>query len=188
MKNSIVTKTGDDGKTYLLGGVRVPKNDLRVKTYGEIDELNSIIGLTICHSSSKNVIELALVIQNHLFEIGSILATPDENQAKFYPRLELELKEYLGYLEDKINELEPTLPTLKNFILPGGSVSSSYFHLARTVCRRVERTILDLMSNFNVNIELLKFFNRLSDLLFILARYENITNNVEDKIWKGRNK
>ena len=189
MKNSIVTKTGDDGKTFLLGSVRVPKNHIKVKSYGECDELNSIIGLSQVNIQHEEILYILQAIQFQIFELSAILATPLETQT---PESELRhtttLNKYISFLEKKIEVIEPQLPELKNFILPGGNLGSSFLHLARTVCRRVERTLLDLNDVEKINASLLIYFNRLSDLLFILARYENTLSGIPENIWKSEGK
>lgn len=184
MKNSIVTKTGDAGETFLLAGVRIPKNNIRVKSYGESDELNSILGIVQSSIQNDEINGIIKTVQSQLFELSVILATPlkaikpetDKNNTTMIDR-------YITFLEAKIDKLEPTLPELRNFILPGGIIGASYLHLARTVCRRVERTILDLNDFERVNSRILVYFNRLSDLLFILARYFNMVSNVQENIW-----
>ena len=184
MKNSIVTKTGDAGKTFLLAGVRIPKNNIRVKSYGESDELYSILGIVQSSIQNDEVNDTIKSVQSQLFELSVILATPDKavtpesnkNNTTMIDR-------FITILEAKIDKLEPNLPELKNFILPGGVIGASYLHLARTVCRRVERTVLDLNDIEPVNPKLLVYFNRLSDLLFILARYVNMVSNVKEIIW-----
>ena len=152
MKHSIVTKTGDDGKTFLLAGVRIPKNHLRVKSYGESDELNSLLGVALTTIQEKQILRIITKIQSHIFELGAILATPantisEEDSVKHTQLID----KFISFLEQNINKLEPELPELKNFILPGGSTGSSFLHLARTVCRRVERTIVDLNEVEKIN-------------------------------------
>ncbi len=184
MKNSIVTKTGDSGLTFLLAGVRIPKNHIRVKTYGESDELNSLLGLAQSSVKEEEIITILKQIQSQIFELSVILATPssaikieeDTKHTNF-------IVKFITFLEKNIDELEPQLPQLKNFILPGGNQGSSFLHLARTVCRRVERTIIDLRDVEPINPNLIIYFNRLSDLLFILARYENLKSNIKENIW-----
>ena len=189
MKHSIVTKTGDDGKTFLLGSVRVPKNHIKVKTYGECDELNSLIGLSRVNIQHEEIMSILQTIQYQIFELSAVLATPLENQT---PESELKhtdlLNRFISFLENKIQVIEAQLPELKNFILPGGNLGSSFLHLARTVCRRVERTLLDLNELEKINTNFLIYFNRLSDLLFILARYENTLSGIPENIWKSGTK
>lgn len=184
MKNSIVTKTGDSGQTFLLAGVRIAKNNIRVKTYGESDELNSLLGVAQSSVKQKDILKILEQLQSQIFELSAILATPSssikpEDETK-HTNL---VTNYITFLEQNIDQLEPQLPELKNFILPGGNQGSAFLHLARTVCRRVERTIIDLREVEQVNPKLIIYFNRLSDLLFILARYENFKSNVKENIW-----
>lgn len=184
MKHSIVTKTGDDGKTFLLAGVRIPKNHIRVKSYGESDELNSLIGIAISSLQINDIKTILTSIQSQIFELGAILATPSKaitNEQN--DKNTTLLTKFITFLEKNVDELEPKLPELKNFILPGGSTGASFLHLARTVCRRVERTVIDLHEVEPINPKLIMYFNRLSDLLFILARYENYNSHVEEIVW-----
>ena len=189
MTNSIVTKTGDDGKTFLLGSVRIPKNHIRVKSYGECDELNSYIGLVQTSIKEIEIKTILNKVQFQIFEISAILATPNESisDTKVSANSIL-LENSISYLETTINALEPQLPELKNFILPGGNYGSSLLHVARTICRRVERTIVELSSIEKIDSKLIIYFNRLSDLLFILARYNNLKSNEKEIIWKPENK
>lgn len=179
----IYTKTGDDGTTGLFGGKRVLKNDDRVDTYGEIDELNSLIGLSICFVLSHDVREDLERIQNQLFNIGSFLATPMEDRKKL-KGLENISDSNVTYLESRIDYYEEKLPELKNFILPGGTRGAAFLHYARTVCRRCERKIVKFALKEETDKIYIKFFNRLSDFLFILARYENFFAGVREIEWK----
>lgn len=182
MKYSIVTKTGDKGETSLIGGSRVSKNNIRVNAYGEVDELNASLGVCICFIKEKSTISTLEQIQNHLFEIGSVLATPhqsleDKNTNQIF------FQSSIVFIENKINDLESKLPQLRNFILPGGTKSASFLHLARTICRRAERSVVSLMEEESIIPAILMYINRLSDLLFLLARHENISDSVKEKIW-----
>lgn len=189
LTNSIVTKTGDDGKTFLLGSVRIPKNHIRVKSYGECDELNSYFGLTQSFIENIEIKSILNKIQFQIFEISAILATPIESISNANAsKHSLILENSISYLETNINILEPQLPELKNFILPGGSSGSAFLHVTRTICRRVERTIVDLSSIEKIDNKLIIYFNRLSDLLFILARYNILKSNESEIIWKPENK
>ncbi len=182
----IYTKTGDKGDTGLFGGERVSKNSPRIKAYGTIDELNSFIGLTITEIKSEEVKLLLNKIQNQLFTVGSDLATPDTEKnnklnitrtpASFYLELEKEIDKYEA-------ELEP----LKNFILPGGSKSAALLHVCRTVARRAEREAVALDSTVNIGGNIIIFLNRISDLFFVLSRYENYVSKIPDTIWKSQN-
>ena len=184
MKHSIVTKTGDSGNTSLYGGQRVPKNNIRVKTYGDVDELNSLLGVAIHYLSFSDFTKIIIQIQNDLFEIGSMLANPKaEYNSSNSNEENLLMQNLVQFLEESISKNEPDLPQLKNFILPGGTKGASFLHFARTICRRVERNIVEFMQKENVNSLILIYFNRLSDLLFILARAENNKNQIEDRPW-----
>lgn len=178
----IYTKTGDKGETGLFGGGRVPKDHLRIEAYGTIDELNSVIGVVISEISDKEVTELLQKVQNQLFVTGSDLAAPKtEKNEKYIQRID---KKFSEELEGYIDQFESRLEELKNFILPGGTKAASYMHLARTVCRRAERIVTTLNKTVEIGPDLMVYLNRLSDLLFVLARYENRVNNIPDVIWK----
>lgn len=184
MKHSIVTKTGDSGNTSLFGGQRVPKNNIRVKIYGDVDELNSLLGVALHYLSFSDYTKIIIQIQNDLFEIGSILANPKANNISSNNNEEkLLMQNLVLFLEESIDNIEPDLPQLRNFILPGGSKGAAYLHLARTICRRVERNIVELLQKENTISLILIYLNRLSDLLFILARAENSKNDIDDRPW-----
>ena len=175
----IYTKTGDEGETGLFGGGRVPKDDPRVRAYGEVDELNAAIGLAAALDPWVYDRERLEAIQRDLFTIGAELATPDPAKLKA-PSLD---GARVLALEAGIDGHEANLPPLKNFILPGGSPKAAAFHLARTVCRRAERTIVELARGQKVNPEIVKYLNRLSDLLFVLARAVNKFVGRGDTPW-----
>jgi len=184
MKHSIVTKTGDSGNTSLFGGQRVPKNNIRVKIYGDVDELNSLLGVALHYLSFSDFTKIIIQIQNDLFEIGSIHANPKANDISNNNNEEkLLMQNLVLFLEESIDNIEPDLPQLRNFILPGGSKGAGHLHLARTICRRVERNIVELLQKENTISLILIYLNRLSDLLFILARAENSKNDVDDRPW-----
>ncbi len=183
----IYTKTGDKGQTSLYGGKRVAKNDLRIETYGAIDELNSVLGLIISEIQNSKVKsqnykakvksdEILIKIQKDLLLIGSLLAGY-KNSIK---NLKLKIKN----LEDWIDNLEKELPELRNFILPGGSGTASLLHLGRSVCRRAERRLVELAQKEKVQPEILSYLNRLSDLLFEMARLVNFKQKKKEIIWK----
>ncbi len=179
----IYTKTGDDGNTSLFGGERVHKNDLRINAYGTIDELNAIIGVVISDEINDEIkIELRK-IQNTLFFIGSELATPENVKSELIKKISISDTETI---EKLIDEFDDKLPQLKNFILPGGSKGSSNLHFARTICRRAERILVELNIKENINRNLLVYLNRLSDLLFVFARYENFVTSTPEIEWKTR--
>lgn len=179
---SIYTRTGDKGQTSLLSGERVDKDVLRVEAYGTVDELNSALGAAASFCRNSRVKEILVFIQNDLFDAGSDLATRTSS-----PRKIRRLNQHdWERLESAIDELDDQLPRLKNFILPAGISGAASLHLARGVCRRAERLIVKLeREEGEVNPDLLIYLNRLSDLLFVLARYENFTAGVEEVVWKG---
>lgn len=170
MSFKIYTKTGDKGTTSLLGGTKVPKSDLRIETYGTVDELNSWIGLVGDQISHKKTLLLLKEIQDRLFTIGSSLATDPEKDVKLkIPDLH---ESDIILLENQIDKMTDKLPAMKSFILPGGHVSVSCIHIARCVCRRTERLCVTMQeSNQFVEPLVIKYLNRLSDYLFVLARY-----------------
>ncbi len=163
----IYTKKGDTGQTSLLGGTRVSKSHIRIEAYGTVDELNSHIGL-IRDSQNDDDINTSLInIQNCLFTVGSILASdPNKAKAKIPDLVESDVE----YLEIEIDKMNETLPDLKNFILPGGNIVSSYCHIARTACRRAERITIGLSETSDVNPITIVYLNRLSDYFFVLSR------------------
>lgn len=178
----IYTKTGDSGETGLFGGERVSKSSLRIEAYGTIDELNSFLGLTITEVCDKSVKELLINIQNKLFVLGSDLATPiSEKTSKL--NITRVPKKFYKDLEKSIDKFENKLEPLKNFILPGGTKSAAMLHVCRTVARRAERRVVELNNMVKVGQNIIIFLNRLSDLLFVLARYENKCQNVPDTKW-----
>jgi cob(I)alamin adenosyltransferase len=166
----IYTKTGDKGETGLFKGPRVPKHDFRVEAYGNVDELNAILGVLVCQIQDPATRVLVESIQHELFEIGADLATPI--QEKDDPRMRI-TEEFTNRLEKAIDSVEGRLPELAYFILPGGCTSGAMLHLARTICRRAERSITQLQAADQINPEIIRYINRLSDLLFTLARAEN---------------
>lgn len=179
----IYTKTGDDGTTSLFGGKRVQKDDERVDAYGEIDELNSLIGLTISFVLSNDVKNDLMRIQNQLFNLGAFLATPEEDRKKL-KSLENITEEDILTIEKRIDYYDEKLPELKNFILPGGTISAGLLHYARTVCRRCERKIVKFAVGEEADKIYIKYLNRLSDFLFIMARYENFFSGKKEIEWK----
>ena len=178
----IYTRTGDKGKTSLFGGSRVFKSDIRVETYGTIDELNSMLGLTIVFltKKSEDPIKQELEhVQQDLFNIGSVLATPGINSIK---GLEKRIKEF----EELIDLLTIQLPQLQNFILPGGGEAGALLHVARTITRRAERCIVSLMQQEEVDVRIVMYINRLSDLLFTMARFVNCKEHRKETVWKKK--
>ena len=178
----IYTKTGDDGTTGLIGGSRVKKYDLRLEAYGTVDELNAAIGVLRSSEFPFNIDEVLYKIQNKLFNIGSLLATDDRGGA-FTTNLAI-TEENIKDLELAIDEYQEQLPELTHFVLPGGNFSSAYCHVARTVCRRAERRILEFAEHSTVHNEIIIYINRLSDFLFVLSRKLAFDNNINEVAWK----
>jgi cob(I)alamin adenosyltransferase len=178
----IYTKTGDKGETGLFGGERVSKDSIRISAYGTIDELNSFIGYTITEIKDASVKDNLIKIQNYLFTTGSDLATPEtEKNAKLNIQRTPEL--FINEIEKMIDHYDAKLDELKNFILPGGSKSASLLHICRTVCRRAEREVVSLKNSVTIGDNIIIFLNRLSDLFFVLSRYENKVSNHPDTKW-----
>ena len=170
----IYTKTGDEGTTALFGGTRVPKNNLRIDSYGTVDELNSWIGLVRDQPVSKQTRDILIIIQDHLFTIGAILATPPEKEMLKNGTERLNISkisdEDIAMLEREMDDMDADLPPMTHFILPGGNQSVSFCHITRTVCRRAERLAVDLNETTPIDPQVLRYLNRLSDYLFVLAR------------------
>jgi len=180
----IYTRRGDRGETDLFGGARVGKDHFRVQSYGSVDELNACLGVAIAASTHTDLRELGQAIQNTLFDLGSNLATPDagHREKSGIPALTATDVEAL---EAQIDRLEQELAPLKAFILPGGTVAAAAFHYARTVCRRAERDAVALDRSDAIDESVLRYLNRLSDLLFVLARVENRRADIDDIEWSG---
>lgn len=180
----IYTKRGDQGQTDLFGGKRVAKDDRRVEAYGEVDELNAALGLCAAELGPGEIAELLHEIQTRLFDIGAHLATPDpHHRAK--ARLGPVSAVQVAALEAAIDRYEAQLAPLERFILPGGTRAAAALHLARTVCRRAERRVVHLREKEPLDPEPLRYLNRLSDLLFVLAREANRRAGVADVEWQG---
>jgi cob(I)alamin adenosyltransferase len=179
----IYTKTGDAGTTSLFGGKRVSKADLRIDTYGTVDELNSWIGVVRDQPVNEKRKDILIEIQDRLFTIGSILATEPENTKVKIPSL---VETDITFLEKEIDSMDSELPPMRSFVLPGGNQSVSFCHVTRTVCRRAERLTIALNSQEQVDALVIKYLNRLSDYLFVLARKMALELNVEDTPWKPR--
>lgn len=188
--SKIYTRTGDKGETLLFGGMRVSKASARVEAYGTLDELNSAIGVVVTEIQNyKSKIKNELTqIQKDLFEIGAVLATPKEVQIEKGKKIQSELPLYLRKrekeLEGLIDDLTKELTPMTAFILPGGGKAGSFLHLARSICRRSERRIVLLSKKENVSPEILIYFNRLSDLLFTMARYCNAKEKKKETEWR----
>lgn len=178
----IYTKTGDQGQTSLWGGVRISKDDLRVETYGTLDELNSTLGMVIAAGVSVEVTDVLTPIQCDLFQLGAEFAAADRS------KLDVTIGEsHIARLEEAIDSLELGLPALTTFILPGGGIAGASCHLARTVCRRAERRVVTLSREKSeskvVSSEAIIYLNRLSDLLFVIARKINAEQNSPETTW-----
>lgn len=182
MKKSIIyTYTGDSGTTSLVGGKRVKKNDIRIEAYGTVDELSAYMGVLSSHEYKMSQEEIITFVQNKLFNIGAYLAT--EMSEGETPSVYGLNDDDIVKLEKAIDIVDNELPRLKSFVLPGGVALSSLAQVARTVCRRCERRIISLADVSYVDPKVLKFINRLSDYLFVLARFINISSDIEEKYW-----
>ena len=175
----IYTKTGDDGKTSLFDNSRVWKSHERIVSYGAIDELNSAVGIAISMDLDHQLKEILIRIQNELFIVGSDLANPDMSDTKIRTTENMIL-----LLENDIDTFESELSELTNFILPGGTLMSSILHLSRTIARRAETHVTELLQKEEINKIAAVYLNRLSDLLFVLARVLNKRKNIDDVVWK----
>ena len=186
----IYTKTGDNGTTALFGGTRVPKDHIRIESYGTVDELNSHIGLIRDQEIETHHKEILIEIQDRLFTIGAILATPPEKEVKKNGDLRLKklgiIDSDIELLEKEMDAMEEALPQMTHFILPGGHSSVSYCHIARCVCRRAERLAVHLDHNEPVAENAIKYLNRLSDYLFVLARKLSSELKADEVKWIPR--
>ncbi len=185
MSFKIYTKTGDKGNTSLIGGVRVPKSHIRIESYGTVDELNSFIGMVNDLAANEKISGWLREIQDRLFTLGSALATnPDKEVKMKLPDLhDADVK----WLEDRIDEMNEVLPEMRSFILPGGNLASSTCHVARCVCRRAERLCVNMHEHGEYMPDLIiQYLNRLSDFLFVLARYIGHINGAEEIPWRAR--
>ncbi len=182
MAFKIYTKTGDKGETSLFGGKRLPKHHIRIESYGTVDELNSFIGVVRDHLGDDSLKKELEVIQNRLFTIGANLASDPDKQMDTPDILESDI----SLLEQSMDDMDEQLPPLKNFILPGGHPAVSYCHVARCVCRRAERMVVALAENEPVAEILIRYLNRLSDYLFMLARRIGQLLNAEEIKWTPR--
>jgi cob(I)alamin adenosyltransferase len=180
----VYTRTGDDGTTSLGTGDRLPKDALRIETFGTVDELNSIIGSVLVLELSPPLPASLVTIQNELFHLGSDLCVPEADKAAMpVPRIE---EKHVIALEELMDSLSAELPPLENFVLPGGSPGASGLHVARAVCRRAERLAVSLSREEPVGPLVIRYLNRLSDALFVMARYENKRRGVPDVTWDSR--
>lgn len=183
----IYTKRGDSGQTDLFGGDRVGKDELRVSAYGDVDELNSFVGVAAASGLDPELGETMQTIQSALFDLGSSLATPDPAHREKSGIVGV-TDEDIAALETLIDQLEAGLEPLQTFILPGGTPSAAAFHVARTVCRRAERAVVRLAGIAEESVEetSVRYLNRLSDALFVVARHENARQGIQDVAWVGR--
>lgn len=177
----VYTRTGDDGTTALGGGQRVAKDALRIEAYGTVDELNSAIGVALASGVNHTLAQALPAIQNELFHLGSDLCILEEDKATM-PVPQIEERHVLA-LESLMDRLSEELSPLENFILPGGTPGAAHLHVARTVCRRAERLLVALARQEKVGPSTVKYLNRLSDALFVMARHENKRHDVPDVLW-----
>jgi len=184
--SKVYTKTGDDGKTSLVGGQKVLKTNIRINAFGEIDELNSIIGLSIeelklIDHNFDSLINTLYRIQNDLFNLGTILATKPQDMTESMPRI---TAHDIKVLENEIDKSNKDLPVLHSFVLPGGSKINAYLHLARTVCRRCERVCCDLYEKEKIDKIVISYLNRLSDAFFVWSRWVITVLDHDENVWK----
>lgn len=189
-KSNVYTKTGDQGQTSLVGGTRVSKGNHRIHIYGEVDELNSNLGMAHSlmkyHDICQDELMFLQDIQSRLFDLGSNLACEIEKiQLYKLPQI---TEDFILSIEEKIDDLDSALPVLKNFILPGGHPIASSLHIARTICRRIERNLVVFAENTPEQVpqNAMVFINRLSDLFFVMARYVNMKANESEIIWNAK--
>ena len=186
----VYTKTGDKGTTALFGGTRVPKDHIRIESYGTVDELNSYIGLIRDQEMNQHYKTILIEIQDRLFTVGAILATPPEKEVMKNGELRLQklgiIESDIELLENEIDTMEDSLPQMTHFVLPGGHTTVSYCHIARCVCRRAERLAVHLSHDEPVVDIAIKYLNRLSDYLFVLARKLTSDLNADEVQWVPR--
>ncbi len=186
----IYTKTGDKGLTSLFGGTRVPKYNGRIEAYGTIDELNSHIGLIRDQKIAEHDVKMLIKIQNELFTLGAMLATPKDKEKLKNGKDRLNIPKVtdadVKFLEEEIDIMNEDLPVMTNFILPGGHTTVSFCHIARCVCRRAERICVAIAENEDIDEVVLKYLNRLSDYLFVLARKLTKDNKATEIPWRPR--
>lgn len=176
----IYTRTGDDGKSSTLSGKRVSKDSAIMQVNGTVDELNAFIGLASAYNNHEEIEEILEEIQSDLFVIGTEITLSEKSDTN-----KIKISQHrINHLEELIDSITDKLPKLKNFILPGGSLLASHLHLARTVCRRAERTLVKFIDETDLNTFALQYLNRLSDLLFVLSRYANKLDKISERKWK----
>ncbi len=183
MAFKIYTKTGDKGLTGLIGGTRIPKFDIRIEAYGNVDELNSYVGLIRDQAIDENSRTVLIEIQDRLFTIGSLLAEDSKKNKMTLPQIS---ETDIELLEKEIDAMNEHLPEMKFFVLPGGHTTISFCHVARCVCRRAERCVLRLNEEQPVNELIYKYLNRLSDYLFVLSRKITMDVKATETFWKPR--
>lgn len=177
----IYTRKGDEGITSLSGGQRVSKDSLRVSAYGWVDELNAALGVALAHQLSARLAPVLAELQNELFHLGSDLSFLEEDKSKYaVPQIEARHVQRLEALIDELNEI---VGPLQNFVLPGGTLAAANLHLARTICRHAERAVVTLAAVEGIGAHTLPYLNRLSDALFVMARYENHAAGVAEPLW-----
>lgn len=181
---TIYTRKGDTGQTSLAGGQRVAKDSARVAAYGTVDELNSCLGVALVSGLAPRLAAELPRIQNELFHLGSDLSFLEEDKARF-PLPQIEAR-HVTQLEAIIDELNDVVGPLQNFILPGGSPGAAHLHVARTVCRRAEREVIALARQEPVGPQVVAYLNRLSDALFVMARYENHARGMAEPLWDSK--
>lgn len=181
-KSSVYTRTGDGFNTSIIGGDRIPKYSLRLEAYGTVDELSSFIGNLVADDSVIDQQRIQLIkMQNMLFNIGGYLATPPNIRKPEVPGLSAD---NIAEMESWIDEMDEQLPEIHNFIIPGGCEASAKANMARTVCRRAERRVIQLASEEELNILVISYLNRLSDYLFVIGRYLNKFANYQEFFWQ----
>ena len=186
--SKVYTRSGDQGETSLVGAKKISKDDPRICSYGEIDELNAYIGgcrqiiidLNLKHKDIKKILSILYRLQNELFNLGNMLATLDEDIYEGMPRVE---KEHIYKMEKDIDYFNKDLPSLKSFVLPGGSQINIWFHISRTLCRKCERTVVALSKKESINPIIIKYLNRLSDGLFVWSRWINVIQSNPEVVW-----
>jgi len=179
----VYTRTGDNGMTSLVGGVRIQKSDIRLEAYGTVDELNAQLGMLVSMMTSGEERDIVIRVQNNLFNVCTHLAT-DQTQTPLYPSAYLADGE-IEVLEEHIDKLMDLLPERQGFILPGGTPAAAQAHICRTVCRRAERRIAALAEVAQIGHEMQQYVNRLSDYLFVLAKIINFNEGISEIIWKN---
>lgn len=185
MAFKIYTKTGDKGSTSLIGGMRVPKNHIRIESYGTVDELNSYLGMVNDMAANPQINDWLREIQDRLFTVGAVLATNPDKEVKM--KLPDVHDSDVEWLEARIDEMNAKLPEMRSFILPGNNLAGSTCHVARCVCRRAERICVAMQQQEEYIPDLIvKYLNRLSDFLFVLARYIGHINGAEEVPWRAR--